>query len=268
MARPIVKPLYCSGKKPSLQLKNMSTRHPNPRMSSFARPYQGESAENRVSARRRRLLDAGFELMATEGWRFVTIDGLCRRAKLNKRYFYESFAGLDAVADAVVDDLSANLLTIGLEAAHAARKSNMMTDDLAHFVMRAVISWLVGDPRRARVLFSEISDNPRAQSHRKTVIRQMAQELSAFGHEFHGAKEPHPIAQAAAALLIGGSIEALLSWLDGDIKMSLDEFIDDIAGFWVAVGSAAVDTATIRLVKASSGKKSKVKAGPKRKHAR
>lgn len=226
-------------------------------MSPSARPYQGESAENRVTTRRRTLVDTGFTLMAAEGWRSVTIDSLCRRAKLNKRYFYESFADLDAVADAVVDELAAKLLAIGLEAAHAAQTENLATDALARVVMKAVIGWLVGDPRRARVLFSEVSDNPRAQSHRKLVIRQLAHELSAFGHKFHEAPEPQPIAQAGAALLIGGSIEALLSWLDGDIEMSLDEFIDAIAGFWVAVGSAAVETATRHLKKAGSVKKSK-----------
>lgn len=194
--------------------------------------------------------------MAAEGWRFVTIDGLCRRAQLNKRYFYESFADLDAVADAIVDELAASLLAIGLEAARVAQKADMPTEVLARHVMQAVIGWLVGDSRRARVLFSEVSDNPRAQAHRKLVIRQMAHELSAFGHQYHGARQPYPIAQAGAALLIGGSIEALLSWLDGDIAMPLDAFIDDIAGFWVAVGTAAV-------ARAGAGKSRKAKAGPK-----
>lgn len=238
-------------------------------MASSERPYQGESAETRVGARRRRLLDTGFELMAAEGWRLVTIDGLCRRAQLNKRYFYESFADLDAVADAVVDELAANLLAIGLAAAHSAQQAGLETEVLAREVMRMVIGWLVADPRRARVLFSEVSDNPRAVAHRKMVIRHMADELSAFGHVFHGAQEPQPIAQAGAALLIGGSIEALLSWLDGDIAMPLDEFIDDIAGFWVAVGSAAVAMATLGRGRARRAKKpAGAKPRPRRKTGR
>jgi AcrR family transcriptional regulator len=227
-------------------------------MASSERPYQGESAENRVAARRRRLLNTGFELMATGGWRPVTIDSLCRRAKLNKRYFYESFADLDAVADAVVDELATTLLTIALDAANTAQAAGLATDALARAVMKVVIGWLVDDPRRARVLFSEVSDNPRAQAHRKMVIRQMAHEISVFGHAYHGAEKPEPIAQAGAALLIGGSIEALLSWLDGDVQMSLEEFIDDIAGFWVAVGTAAVQMATRRRPKGTRVKKLKL----------
>jgi AcrR family transcriptional regulator len=234
-----------------------STRSAKPRI------YQGESAANRTRARRRRLLDAGFEWMATDGWRFVTIESLCRRAKLNKRYFYESFADLDAAADAVVDELAGSLLAVGLEAAHRAQAAHMPTEVLARHVLKAVIGWLVADARRARVLFNEISDNPRAQAHRKMVIRQLANELSAFGHRFHGAQQAYPIAQAGAALLIGGSIEALLSWLDGDIDLPLDEFVDDIAGFWVAVGSAAVETTTLRLKPSKADKRRKARRRPK-----
>ncbi len=217
-------------------------------MSASERPYQGESAETRASARRRRLLDAGFEQMAAQGWRQATIEALCRRARLNKRYFYESFPDLDAVAAAVIDELAAMLLSIGLTAAHEAQRAGLGTEALARSVMRVVIGWLVEDRRRARVLFSEVGDNPRAQSHRKAAIRHMARELSAFGHEFHGADSHQPIAQAAAALLVGGTIEALVSWFDGDVTLTIDELAHDIAGFWVAVGAAAVEIAGARAL--------------------
>lgn len=212
-------------------------------MPASARPYQGESAEERATARRRRLLDVCFEQMASRRWRQVTIERLCRGAGLNKRYFYESFADLDAVAATVIDELAGTLVSIGLEAAHGAQRAGLGTEALARSVMRVVLGWLVDDPRRARVLFTDVSDNPRAQSHRKAAIRQMARELSAFGHEFHGAEAPQPIAEAAAALLVGGTIEALTSWLDGDVSLSVDELAHDIAGFWVAVGASAVDIA-------------------------
>jgi AcrR family transcriptional regulator len=237
-------------------------------MSSSVRTYQGKSAENRIGTRRRRLMDVGFELMANGGWRLVTIDGLCRRAELNKRYFYESFANLDALADAVVDDLTANLLSIGLEAARASQRAGLTIEALSRDTMKKVIGWLVSDRRRAQVLFSEAGDNPRAQSHRKAVIRQLAHEISVFGHEFHGATEPHAIAQVGASLLIGGSIESLLGWLNGDIDISLDEFVEDIAGFWVAVGDYAVDLAKRRLKKAASKKISPVKSKPQKKRTR
>lgn len=111
--------------------------------------------------------------MATDGWRQVTIHHLCGEAKLNKRYFYESFADLGALAAAVVDELAACLLAIGLETARNAQEAGLATEALAREVMRAVVAWLVDDERRARVLFSEVNDNPRTQAHRNNVIRQV-----------------------------------------------------------------------------------------------
>ena len=211
-------------------------------MPSTARQYQGESAENRARARRQKLIESGFELMSASGWRHVTIDSLCQAAKLNKRYFYESFADLDALADAVVDDLASSLLSLGLAAAQSAQSAGMSTEALARHVMGSVIGWLVEDPRRARVLFSEVNHSARAMDQRKFVIRQLAHELTVFSHKYHGATQSHPIAQAGAALLIGGSIETLLSWLDDDIGMSQEELVDAVARFWVAIGNAAIAT--------------------------
>lgn len=228
-------------------------------MTTSSRPYQGASAQDRIGARRRRLLDAAFELMAAGRWQPTTIDRLCRRVKLNKRYFYESFANLDALADAVVDELAAGLLAVGFATAAAAQAQSLPTDALAREVMKAVLGWLVEDPRRARVLFGA-GDNPRALAHRKTVIRSLARELSAFGHAYHGAPGPQPVAQAGAALLVGGSIEALLSWLDGEIPMPFEEFVDDVAGFWVAVGTQAVAAATLRLERAAKPAKRPARA--------
>ncbi len=75
-------------------------------MSSPVRSYLGASAADRVAGRRRRLMDVAFELMASDGWSNVTIELLCRTAKLNKRYFYESFADLEQLVAAVVDELA------------------------------------------------------------------------------------------------------------------------------------------------------------------
>jgi AcrR family transcriptional regulator len=204
-----------------------------------ARTYSGTSAGDRAGARRRQLVDAGFALLTSEGARQVTIDGVCRAAGLNKRYFYESFADLDALIAAVVDEVAATLTTIGLGAARTARDAGLATDLVARAAMTAVVTYLVGDPRRARLLFTELADKPRATAHRKSVIRGLARELAAFGHEYHGATVAAPSAELGSALLVGGSIEILLGWLDGTIAMPLAQLIDELAALWVVVGGGA-----------------------------
>lgn len=215
------------------------------------RPFLGESAESRVQSRRRQLIDRAFELLATDTWRQTSIAQLCRDVGLNKRYFYESFQDLAEVEDAVVDDLTSQLLATGWKSLAEAKMHQFDTEALARYVLKACITWLVQDPRRAQVLFSKASDNPRAIAHRDLVINQLGQTLSAFGVEYHQPKQKavevtarhRTLARLSSALLIGGTVESILSWIEGKLDLSLDEFVDYIARFWVALGDSAVSMA-------------------------
>lgn len=216
-------------------------------MTSTARPYQGESAENRIKVRRQQLLDTAFALMGTDGWRQVTIDNLCREAKLNKRYFYESFSDLDALAGALVDDLAAQLVELGMRTAAQATTAGLSTDVLARKVLGAVIGFLIDEPQRARVLFTEVANSPRAVAHRQAAVQAFAQTLAAYGHLHHDAQgHTDAIAPLAASLLIGGTIDAVLNWLDGKIPMAREQFIDDLAALWVITGDGAAARAKAR----------------------
>lgn len=218
-------------------------------MSQPVRPFQGESAESRVRARRQLLLDQAFAWMAVGEWRDASIAGLCREVQLNKRYFYESFPDLEAVEDAVVEELAGALVSLGLRSATEAQEQDLDTEALARHVLHACISWLVEDPRRARVLFATASDNPRARDTRDTVINQLAQALTAFGLTYHQPRHPevevtaihHHLAGLSSSLLVGGTIETVLRWIDGKVPMSLEEFTGYVARLWVFVGDAAVE---------------------------
>ena len=212
------------------------------------RPYLGEPAEDRVRSRRARLVETAFALLADNGWRDVRIDALCRRAGLNKRYFYESFSSLDEVAGAVVDDLAARLLEVGLRALAEGQAAQVARDELTRRVLGAAIAFLTEDPRRARVLFAEIAGSPAAIAHRRQAIAGLAEALADYGHEHHDARgATDPIAAVGSALLIGGTAEAILAWLDDDRGMSRTQLVDDLADLWDAVGDRAAARARARL---------------------
>ena len=61
------------------------------------RPYGGVSAEDRVAARRTRLLEATLAIIGEHGVAAVTVDLICSEAQLGKRYFYESFTDRDTL---------------------------------------------------------------------------------------------------------------------------------------------------------------------------
>lgn len=215
------------------------------------RPFLGESAASRVQHRRDLFVQTAFEALANGTWRSTSIAQLCRDVNLNKRYFYESFQSLENLEDAVVSKFTTELIAVGLKASADASARQLNTEDLARHVLAACVSWLTEDTRRARVLFSKAADNPQARSHRENVIEQLSQTLSTFGFDYHRPQESkfkvtethRTVAKLSSALLIGGTIESILSWLDGRLDLEMDEFVDYIAQFWVALANTAIDIA-------------------------
>ncbi len=236
-------------------------------MSQPVRPFLGESAESRVQSRRRQLLDKAFEQMADGTWQQTSIAQLCREVSLNKRYFYESFQDLEELENAVVNDLTTQLLGIGWKSVADAQANKLDTEALARFVLRTCIAWLVKDPRRAKVLFSKASDNPHAKAHRDLVINQLGQTLSSFAVDYHHPLQPQieltaknkTLAKLGSALLIGGTVESVLNWVEGKIDLSLEEFTDYIARFWVALGNSAIEIAGGHDNKPATGTRKKGK---------
>src|SRR5689334_4939455 len=119
------------------------------------RPYRGVEASERLDQRRRRLLDAGLDLLgADDAESELTVRAVCGRAGLTARYFYESFSDKDefvaAVFDAAVADIAAS--TQAAVATSAPAEQNRA--GLANLV-RTVSA----DSRIGRVLFdSRLSD--------------------------------------------------------------------------------------------------------------
>lgn len=66
-----------------------------------SRKYAGQSESERIRERREKFLDAGLEIFGTVGLRGAKVRALCKEAGLTERYFYESFANVEALFIAV-----------------------------------------------------------------------------------------------------------------------------------------------------------------------
>ena len=71
-----------------------------------SRAYGGLSADERIAQRQAALREAALELADRDGWRPLSVEQVCKAAGLNKRYFYESYTDLDALAHDVVDHIA------------------------------------------------------------------------------------------------------------------------------------------------------------------
>lgn len=204
---------------------------------SSSRVYAGQSAEHRVQARRRALLDAGLELLGTRGWSATTVRGVCTQAGLTARFFYESFAGLDELAVAVFDEIAADA-TLAVTTAVAAAGSGRR--ERAHAAIDAGVRALTDDPRRARVVFVEALGSEPLMRRRMRTMTALSAVIAGYGREDYA---PPPAAEqllrTTAGLLAGGVAELLIAWIDGALDVTREELVADCADLFVGVGDAA-----------------------------
>lgn len=210
--------------------------------------YGGLTAEARAAARRERLLAAGLELLGGEGYAATTVRSVCARARLTPRYFYESFADLDALLVAVFDAVSAEAAETVVAAAGASGGgASADAGARARAAIGAFVALVAEDPRKARVLFAEALGSEPLARRRADTLRLFAGIVAAQGREFYGlATAAETLLQTTALTLTGGLAETIRAWLDGTLKVSAAQLVEDCAELFVATGEAAVSLARRR----------------------
>jgi AcrR family transcriptional regulator len=181
------------------------------------------SLEDRVAARRAALVEAGVELLGTQGAGGVTVRAVCRGAKLTERYFYESFPdGRDALLRAVHSQVAGEARD-AIVAAIAATPPDA-PERVAHSAVAAFTAFLVADPRRGRVLLSEsFSDSVLAQ-HDLELLPAFAALLVAQMRVLPDPPDDVD-AQLAAVALLGALRTIYLTWLEGDPPIPTERLI-------------------------------------------
>jgi AcrR family transcriptional regulator len=201
------------------------------------RSWAGIPAEERRAARRTRLLDAAFELLGTDGWSATTVRGVCLSARLNPRYFYESFDSLDALLVAVYDRTVEQLAATVYRSAEAAEPDPAPQ---VRAVLGGIVDFVDEDRRRGRVLYVEAIDNEALNLRRIETAHELVELLERDAAERYGPPPPgERIGRIAAAFLVGGFGELLGAWLAGRIDVSKAQLVDDATALFLAVGDAA-----------------------------
>jgi AcrR family transcriptional regulator len=204
----------------------------------------GLPAEDRRAQRRTLLLDAAFELLGTEGWAGTTVRAVCHEARLNPRYFYESFDDLDALLVAVYDRLVEQLRVAVLDAVASAG------DDPRAQVrasLECLLAFVDDDPRRGRVLYVEALGNERLNRRRIETGHALVKLVEEAGVERHGRpRRGERIGRITAAILVGGAAELVVAWLDGRIDVSRRQLVDDATELFLALGDTAATLAARR----------------------
>src|SRR3954468_9591668 len=182
--------------------------------------YRGVSAADRVAERRVRLLAAGLTVWADPGIR-TTMTAVCAEAGLSERYFYESFTGLEALLEAVMDAIAAEIETTSRAAAEAAGDDPVAR---VRASVRAFMELLMDDPRKGRVAIVESVAVPKLRQRRTELLRHLAHQSAIEAREWLGTRDRTENEDETAGLLfIGGMAELVAAWLDGTLKASAAE---------------------------------------------
>jgi AcrR family transcriptional regulator len=192
-------------------------------------------------------MDAALDYMGEGSWRSATVAELCARAGLHKRYFYESFTDLDGVARGVIDQVAEAVAAAAL-GAYLSLPEDAPLDEQARATLDAVVRVLVEDPRKAQTLFGPVSASLDVLEHRALALAGLTAVLVEHARTIHDVElEADSLATVAPAFLVGGTGEAVLSWIRSPDRGSIEQLVADITVLWLITGNGAADTARERM---------------------
>lgn len=200
-------------------------------MTVEGRTYGGLTPGQRSENRRGRLLDAARALIAEVGVAPLTVDLVCQRANLSKRYFYTEFATKDDVLNACAEDLYTRLWAAMENVLATAPRSERMSG-----ILRAVVRALASDLADAR-LYMESPGFPRLRERQRRAVREFSEQMAAHGMPFTGHPRPAINRALATQALVAGATDVIIAWLHGDINTGEDSLIATLTT--AALGAAA-----------------------------
>jgi AcrR family transcriptional regulator len=201
-------------------------------MARVVRPYRGVSADDRRAERRARLVDACLDVLGAEGVAGTTMKAICARAGLTERYFYESFRDRDELLAVAVDEVIAQIDAAMID---AVRRSPADLLARSRAAAGAFVAVLTDDRRKARAFLEAVGNEALKERHAASVrkyadmVAAQMQELAGLDAARHEAR-----LRIATLILVGGTAQAVASWLDGTIALPREELVDEIARLCVA----------------------------------
>ncbi|MEU3274995.1 TetR family transcriptional regulator [Saccharomonospora sp. NPDC006951] len=187
-------------------------------MPAESRTWAGTTLTDRRAARRRQLLDAGLDLLGSDGSAAVSVRAVCRSSKLTERYFYENFADRDELVLAVYDGVvkQAHQALVG-----AVDSAGGTPGDRAEAAVTAFVELIIDDPRKGRVLLLAPLADPTLN--RRGIARiPMFAEL--VREQLSGEVDDADRAMTATAL-VGGLANLFSAYLAGGLSVSRDRLV-------------------------------------------
>jgi len=182
-------------------------------------------------------MEAGLELFATVGYARTSIRAISAAASLNSRYFYESFSSREDLLYAVYQRIVDDIFTRAVEA--VARADTIEAQ--ARAGLRAGWTAVTEDRRRARIVAIEVVGVSERLERLRRENRHALAQLTADGAlSLAGGLRLRLDPVIVARFLMGGVVELLADWVNGDLDASVDEVVEHFTALFTAAAYAAL----------------------------
>ncbi|MDV7354570.1 TetR/AcrR family transcriptional regulator [Rhodococcus oxybenzonivorans] len=194
-----------------------------PSGSTGGRMYGGQEGDARRAERRAQLIEAGLDLLGgDDGDHTLSVRGVCKRAGLATRYFYESFTDRDALIVAVYDHVVQRIATSTLEAVSTAGPGER---EIVEAGVRNIVRAVAEDPRHGRLMFSVAQSSEVLAQRRLDSSRLFAGLVTKQTVGFYEVAES-PRLDLAAHFMVGGLAQTLTAWLNGTVTLPEEDLVN------------------------------------------
>ncbi|MFI6224956.1 TetR/AcrR family transcriptional regulator [Nocardia salmonicida] len=208
-----------------------------------ARTWGGRTAEERRARRRVGLIEAALDIWLDHGWAAVTMRGVCQRASLNDRYFYEHFADRDELLAAVWDEVRTEVF---------AELVNVVVDQADRTpleITRATIARAVSlqtDLRgRARILLADHAGSAVLEQRRKAMLTDATDGLIAIAWPYLRPDIDETAMRMSTLAGIGGFMELMSAWRTGVLEVDAERIVEHSSAIAMQLGARFLPTEII-----------------------
>lgn len=197
------------------------------------RTYAGSTQQERQARRRSALIDAGLDLLVEGGVERVSAIGAFTKARLNQRYFYESFRDREELLAAAFDKLTTEAMEYGFAVLQGAQTQDIR--EKMWTIVAAIIAYTTADSRRSALLIeSQATTGLRAR--RAALIGLVAATVADQVRDMLGAESPSQFdLHLTAVTFTNGAAETIIMWLRGDLDVTAEALIEFLAGLLATV---------------------------------
>lgn len=201
---------------------------------NVSRKYDGKSADSRRKQRRDILIESAIRLFGGKGYGAVSLNAICAEAKMNKRYFYESFADVEALLTEVYRCISKEIQQqVIKQIAAQCTPKGMITSGFQSF-----FEYIRAHPERGRVyLIEALSVHPV----RNDLLGNGGGEVSEFllkttRQHMKGEALPESVLNAMAQGAVGAAIFVGQNWITSGYQQPVEELVQAVSEICFGIG--------------------------------